>query len=64
MSGAPRVISTSVSALGMKAGRDYLLTDLWSHRRTQATGTISAEMPSHGVAVFRMSPLRKPAPQI
>jgi Alpha galactosidase C-terminal beta sandwich domain len=54
VSGAPRVISTSVSALGMKAGRDYLLTDLWSRHRTQATGTISAEVPSHGVALFRI----------
>jgi hypothetical protein len=56
--------STSVSALGMKAGRDYLLTDLWTHRRTQTTGTISAEVPSHGVALFRMSPLPNPASQI
>jgi hypothetical protein len=53
--------STSVSALGMKAGRDYLLADLCTHRRTQTTGTISAEVPSHGVALFRMSPLRNPA---
>ena len=45
----------------MKAGRDYLLTDLWTHCRTQITGTISAEVPSHGVALFRISPLRNPA---
>lgn len=64
VSGAPQVISMSVSALGMKAGRDYLLTDLWTHRRTQTTGTISAEVPSHGVALFRMSPLPNLAPQI
>jgi hypothetical protein len=57
VSGAPQVISTSVSALGMKAGREYLLTDLWTHRRTQTTGTISAKVPSHGVALFRLSPL-------
>jgi hypothetical protein len=61
VSGAPQVISTSVSALGMKARRDYLLTDLWTHCRTQTTGTISAEVPSHGVALFRISPLRNPA---
>jgi len=60
-SGATQVISTSVSALGMKAGQDYLLTDLWTHRRTQGTGAISAEVPSHGVALFRMRPLRNPA---
>jgi Alpha galactosidase A/Alpha galactosidase C-terminal beta sandwich domain len=64
VSGAPQVISTSVSALGMTPGRDYLLTDLWTHRRTQTTGTISAAVPSHGVALFRISPPRNPAPQI
>jgi hypothetical protein len=61
VSGAPEVISTSASALGMKAGQDYLLNNLWTHRRTQGTGTISAEVPSHGVALFRVSPLRNPA---
>jgi hypothetical protein len=47
-SGAPEVISTSASALGMKAGPDYLLNDLWSHRQTETTGTISAEVPALG----------------
>lgn len=61
VSGAPKVISTSASALAMKAGRDYLLTDLWTHRLTQTTGTISAEVPPHGVALFRISPLGNPA---
>jgi alpha galactosidase A-like protein/alpha galactosidase C-like protein len=56
VTGAPEVISTSASALGVKAGPDYLLNDLWSHRRTKTTGTISAAVPSHGVALFRLSP--------
>jgi hypothetical protein len=59
--GAPEVISTSASALGMTAGTDYLLDNLWTHGRTETTGTISAEVPSHGVALFRVSALRNPA---
>jgi hypothetical protein len=59
--GAPELISTSASALGMKPGTDYRLNNLWTHRQTETTGTISAEVPSHGVALFRVSPLRNPA---
>jgi Alpha galactosidase A/Alpha galactosidase C-terminal beta sandwich domain/NPCBM-associated, NEW3 domain of alpha-galactosidase len=59
--GAPEAIATSAAALGLKAGSDYLLDDLWAHRRTETTGTISAEVPSHGVALFRVSALRDPA---
>jgi Alpha galactosidase C-terminal beta sandwich domain len=40
----------------MKAGPDYLLNDLWSHRQTKTTGTISAEVPARGVALFLVSP--------
>jgi Alpha galactosidase A/NPCBM-associated, NEW3 domain of alpha-galactosidase/Alpha galactosidase C-terminal beta sandwich domain/Carbohydrate binding module (family 35) len=60
-SGAPEVISTSASALGMKPGQAYLLNELWTHRLTETTGTISAEVPSHGVALFRVSAARSPA---
>jgi NPCBM-associated, NEW3 domain of alpha-galactosidase/Alpha galactosidase C-terminal beta sandwich domain len=59
-SGAPEVISTSASALGMPAGADYLLNGLWAHHSTETTGTISAEVPSHGVALYRVSPLTNP----
>jgi Alpha galactosidase A/NPCBM-associated, NEW3 domain of alpha-galactosidase/Alpha galactosidase C-terminal beta sandwich domain/Carbohydrate binding module (family 35) len=60
-SGAPEVISSSASALGLKPGTDYLLDNLWSHRLTETTGMIGAEVPSHGVALYRVSPLRVPA---
>jgi alpha galactosidase C-like protein len=56
VTGAPEVISTSASAFGVKAGPYYLLNDLWSHRPAKTTGTISAAVPSHGVALFRLSP--------
>jgi hypothetical protein len=59
-SGAPEVISTSASALGMPGGTDYLLNDLWAHHAVETTGTISAEVPAHGVVLYRVSPLTNP----
>ena len=61
MGGAPENLSTSASALGLKPGTAYLLNNLWTHRQTETTGAISAQVPSHGVALFRVSPLRNPA---
>jgi hypothetical protein len=60
-SGAPENISTSASALGLKASGSYLLDNLWTHRPTETAGTISAEVPPHGVALLRVSPLANPA---
>ena len=51
----PRVIATSISALGLPRGSGYLLDDLWSHRTTASSGAISAEVPGHGVALYRVS---------
>ena len=62
ISGVPEVISTSAAALGLAAsGSGYLLDNLWTHKSTQTAGTISADVPSHGVALLRVSPLRNPA---
>jgi hypothetical protein len=59
-SSQPEVISTSASALGLKPGTDYLLNNLWAHHATETTGVISAEVPAHGVALYRVSPLDNP----
>jgi hypothetical protein len=59
-SGAPENISTSASALGLASGTDYLLNNLWTHTRTETTGTISENVPSHGVVLLRVSPLSNP----
>jgi alpha galactosidase A-like protein/alpha galactosidase C-like protein/alpha-galactosidase-like protein/alpha-galactosidase-like CBM13-containing protein len=57
----PQVISTSASALGLPGGTGYLLDDLWAHHLTQTAGTISASVPPHGVALYRVVPDRVPA---
>jgi hypothetical protein len=59
-SGAPQVISTSATGLGLAAGSDYAVKDLWTHQTTETAGTIATSVPSHGVALYRVSPLDNP----
>jgi hypothetical protein len=52
------VVSTTAAAVGLPAGQAYLLNDLWQHRTTETGGTIAADVPPHGVALFRVQPTR------
>ncbi len=61
VSGAPEAISTTASALGLTSGPNYVLNDLWTHNTTETTGTISANVPSHGVALLRVALVKSPA---
>jgi alpha-galactosidase len=47
-------ISTSAAAIG-KTGSSFTLADAWTGATTTTTGTISAQVPAHGTAVFRVS---------
>ena len=53
-SSSAALVSTTASTLGLAADKGYLLDDLWSHRITETTGTIAADVPSHGVALYRV----------
>lgn len=53
-SGSTAVVSTTMPSPGR-----YLLDELWTHRRTSSGGTIAADVPAHGVALYRVS--RSPA---
>lgn len=59
-SSAPETISTSASALGLPSGTDYAVKDLWTHQTTETTGAIGPNVPPHGVALYRVSPLSNP----
>ncbi|MDX6393758.1 MAG: alpha-galactosidase [Streptosporangiaceae bacterium] len=48
------VVSTTASAAGLPASGAYVLDDLWAHRLTESGGTIAADVPPHGVALFRV----------
>jgi hypothetical protein len=51
--GRTKVVSTT-----LPKGR-YLLDELWTHRKTSSGGTIAADVPAHGVALYRVR--RSPA---
>ncbi|MER5513406.1 NEW3 domain-containing protein [Streptomyces sp. NPDC002763] len=51
---APREVATTASALGLAKARDYSLRDLWSKRLTESAGRIAANVPPHGVVLYRV----------
>jgi alpha-galactosidase len=53
--GAPATISTSMSQLGLAAGSEYTLVDLWSGVTGQTTGLISATVAPHGVVMYEVN---------
>jgi alpha-galactosidase len=48
-------ISTSASAAGLPHAAAYKLRDVWQHSNTETAGTISASVPAHGTAIYRVS---------
>ncbi|MFY1670570.1 NPCBM/NEW2 domain-containing protein [Plantactinospora sp. WMMB334] len=52
-----RILSTTASSLGL-SGRRFTLENAWTDRVTESTGTISAAVPAHGAALFRVGPAR------
>ncbi len=53
---AQRVTVTG-KALGLQRGRRFELEQLWNHRRTRTDGQVSALVPAHGVALYRVRAL-------
>ncbi|QUQ62677.1 NPCBM/NEW2 domain-containing protein [Kutzneria sp. CA-103260] len=52
--GTPATISTTAAAVGLPKALGYQLNDLWSHKTTETAGKISATVPAHGTAMFRV----------
>jgi Alpha galactosidase A/NPCBM-associated, NEW3 domain of alpha-galactosidase/Alpha galactosidase C-terminal beta sandwich domain/Carbohydrate binding module (family 35) len=59
-SGSTETITTSAAALGLPAGTDYTINNLWTHKTTETTGTISEAVPSDGVALLKVTATRNP----
>lgn len=53
--GRPQRISTTAKDIGLPQADGYRLRDLWQHRDTHTTGTVSATVPAHGTTVYRVS---------
>lgn len=60
-SSQPEVVSTTAAAVGLPASNAYLLNDLWQHRLTESGSAIAADVPAHGVALFRIEPIAQAA---
>ncbi|MFD0474502.1 hypothetical protein ACFQ0B_44375 [Nonomuraea thailandensis] len=52
--GSSTTVSTTASAIGLTGG-PFTLRDAWTNAVTTTTGAISANVPAHGTAVFRVS---------
>ncbi len=51
----PATITTSAAQVGLHTGLDYMLVDLWNGTASDTTDVISAVVPAHGVAMYRIS---------
>lgn len=51
-------IATTTTAIGFTGGTgcSYTLTNLWTGTTSSTTGAVSAAVPAHGTAVFRVTP--------
>ncbi|MCA1647650.1 MAG: NPCBM/NEW2 domain-containing protein [Chloroflexi bacterium] len=61
--GAAATISTTASALGLPPAYSYDLRDVWQHTDAESAGRITAFVPAHGVALYRVRP-NQPADQM
>ncbi|GAA2796966.1 MULTISPECIES: NPCBM/NEW2 domain-containing protein [Kitasatospora] len=49
-------ITTTAQTVGIGGANSYTVKDLWSKKSTTGDGTISATVPGHGTAMFRVTP--------
>jgi alpha-galactosidase len=52
--GSTATVSTTAAQIGLSGG-PFTLTDLWTGATSSTTGQISASVPAHGVAAYRVS---------
>ncbi|WP_433609676.1 NPCBM/NEW2 domain-containing protein [Dactylosporangium sp. CA-139114] len=52
---ATATVSTSAAALGLAGSSSYATKNLWTGATGTTTGALSASVPSHGVAMFRVT---------
>ncbi|TCC60293.1 alpha-galactosidase [Kribbella pittospori] len=50
-----KTITTTASAVGLQGAR-FTLKNAWTNKVTESAGTISAAVPAHGTALFRVEP--------
>jgi alpha-galactosidase len=53
--GSTARIATTAAAVGLRHAAAYDLRDVWRHATTESGGTIAAQVPAHGPAIYRVS---------
>jgi alpha-galactosidase len=56
---APATIATTAAQVGLGKAVDYQMRDLFAHTTSESAGKITAALPAHGSAMFRVSPARR-----
>jgi alpha-galactosidase len=56
---APATIATTAAQVGLGKAVDYQVRDLFAHTTSESAGKITAALPAHGSAMFRVSPARR-----
>ncbi|WP_020579013.1 alpha-galactosidase [Actinopolymorpha alba] len=51
----PAEISTTAAEIGLESASSYLVRDLWAHTVQESSGAVSADLPAHATAVFRVA---------
>jgi alpha-galactosidase len=52
---SPKTLTTEASSVGLSGDR-FTLKNAWTNQVTESAGTISAAVPAHGAALFRVGP--------
>ena len=56
---APATMSATAKQVGLNVAPAYAIDDLWSHDTTETAGTIAANVPAHGTAMYRVTKCKK-----
>ena len=54
-SDTPHDVSVSASEIGLKAGGNYAVRDLWAHTQANGDGTLKMSLQPHATAMYRIS---------
>jgi alpha-galactosidase len=57
---APATMSATAEQVGLNVAPAYAIDDLWSDDTTETAGTVAANVPAHGTAMYRVTAI--PAP--
>jgi alpha-galactosidase len=57
---APATMSATAKQVGLNVAPAYAIDDLWSDDTTETAGTVAANVPAHGTAMYRVTAI--PAP--